>query len=118
MTITAEGPVKLYLEHPDGTVHELTGSLTEFEIDHHVNIVPLDRRDAAQSSVMGGVPVITANFTIVGDLYKLFKPNEFEVEVYNRSLDREWMCDWCGSPNVWLDRHCDRCGGVRSFIYE
>lgn len=117
MAITAGGQVKLYLEQPDGTTHELTGSMTEFEISQDIGVMTLDRDGPVKGSAVSVRPIVTANFTIVGDLYKLFKPNEFEIEVYNRSQAREWMCDWCGSPNVWLDRHCDSCGGARSFIY-
>lgn len=117
MAITTEGPIKLYLEQPDGTTHELTGSLTEFEISQDVEIATLDRGADIRDSMMG-TQTITANFTVIGDLYNIFKPNEFEKEVQKRNLAREWMCDWCGSPNTWIDRHCDSCGGARSFIYD
>lgn len=109
--------VKLYLEQPDGTVHELTGSMTEFEINQDIGVHQISDGGVMDRMVMGE-QVITANFTIIGDAYKLFNPNEFELEVQNRNLAQEWMCDWCGSPNIWTDRHCDRCGGARSFIYD
>lgn len=116
MSITAGGPVKLYLEEPDGTVHELTGAMKEFEIIQDVQVSRSPRFE--DDKLIAGFPTITANFTIVGDVYKLFKPKEFEMEVQNRNLANEWMCDWCGSPNTWIDRHCDSCGGARSFIYD
>ncbi len=112
---TSDGPVKVFLEQPDGTVHELTGAMKEFEINQEIEV---SQPRYLGDTLVGGNHTITATFTIVGDAYKIFKPKEFGKEVQNRNLANEWMCDWCGSPNIWTDRHCDSCGGARSFIYD
>ena len=117
--ITAGGPIKMTLEQPDGTIIELTGAVSEYQLEQNVEVAPVSMMHGEPvSEYIPSSPEFTATFKIQGDVFNLFSDVEWEREVENRLLSKEWQCDWCRSPNEWMDKQCTQCGGSRSFIYD
>lgn len=42
---------------------------------------------------------------------------QFETTVEQRHTSSEWKCDYCGSVNGRVHKHCESCGGRRSFLW-
>lgn len=116
--ITTGGPIKMTLEQPDGTIIELTGRVSEYQLEQNIDVAPVWQYGDPLESYVAPNPEFTATFKIVGDVFNLFSDVEWDREVENRLLSREWQCDWCRSPNEWMDKQCTQCGGARSFIYD
>jgi len=92
--------IKVLMQTADGIVHDISGYVSEFSITQNID----------------GMTYVDTRIVGSGG-YNRFLSDEWESEVSEKKSKKEWECDWCHSPNVWRDRHCTQCGGIRSFIY-
>lgn len=115
-TSIAGKDVKIYLETKGGTLFDMTGMVTDFNISQSIGQIDVTAPWDRGINYIPGIPSTSISMTINGN--GAWKTLEQMVgEVHEKANSREWKCDYCGRPNSRTRETCESCGAVRSFLY-
>lgn len=92
---------KVILEGSNGEVYDLTGMVTEMTIENKIDSLTVLRLEILGN---GGFSVSDSD--------------GWSSRINKMRTSKEWRCEHCKSPNPRSAGLCQRCGAVRSFLYD
>jgi rubrerythrin len=103
---------KIFIEHQDGTVMEITGYVSNMTIEDRSDVIDVTSFGDVRPKYMPGVRDIAMSLELVG-CQTIYSSGMVE----QKRNSPEWRCDYCGRPNQREDETCKSCGAVRSIIW-
>jgi len=106
---------KIFIETLDGKVFEMTSIVTSMDITIQNDIIDTRSWGDEHSSYIAGLSSIDVDLKLRGASAPIWTTGKaINLETHKS----EWKCDYCGSVHKREKTGCDKCGAVRSFIYD